>query len=285
MLKIFVGLLEYLPLWIFIRTLSLLEYNKRVKIGGFILGYAVRTIPRYKNRILQNIAQIYPNLSEIEKNNFLKEFSQNLGLTFTEFLFNDDFHANQRIDIEHQEQLNEILTAKKINQPVIIVSGHFGPWEAVRALLKRHGMETGALYRRSKNIFYQPYHHKAISAGGEPLFQAGRKGTGALIRHLKKGGIVCIMIDQAVSDGHYMDFMGQPAKTTLSVANMAIRYNALLIPAYAIRTSNKKSIQVILEPSIPFNKPIEMTKKINKSLGDQINSNPTQWYWVHNRWK
>ena len=36
--------------------------------------------------------------------------------------------------------MSEILEAAKINRPVLIVSGHIGPWEAVRALLRRNGV-------------------------------------------------------------------------------------------------------------------------------------------------
>mgnify|MGYP001401205124 FL=1 len=173
----------------------------------------------------------------------------------------------------------------KNNQPVIIVSGHFGPWEAVRAVLRKNGLEAGAVYRKSRNIFYQPYHHKTISAGGSPLFQTGRKGTGEMIRYLKTGGIICLMIDQSVSDGHYFDFLGKPAKTSLAVANLAIKYNAILVPAYAVRGKDKASIQVELESPIPITMPKDMTEKVLHGLEKKVLANPTQWYWVHNRWK
>ncbi len=269
----------------FIQTIGLFNYSQRAQIGGPIIAFTIRSIPRYRNRVLKNLNFIFPHLSRKEKNDFLKDFSKNLGITFTEFLFNEEFHANQKIVFQNPKQLDEIHEAVRKNQPIIIVSGHFGPWEAVRAALKRNGLETGAIYRKSKNRFYQPHHHRAISAGGTPIFQAGRKGTGAMIRYLRRGGIVCIMIDQAVSDGHYLDFLGKPAKTTLAIANLAIRYKALLVPAYAMREVGINSIQVIVEPSIPFGTPEEMTKQVNESLTEKIRSHPTHWYWVHNRWK
>ena len=106
-----------------------------------------------------------------------------------------------------------------------------------------------------------------------------------MIKYLKQGGVVCMMIDQAVSEGKYIDFMGIPAKTSFAIANIAIKYNALIIPAYAIRTENNEPIQVRIEPSINIREPFKIIKKLNKSLENIIREYPSQWYWVHNRWK
>ena len=285
MWKIFIGIIEYLPLWLFIKIIGLFRYKTRIKIGSIVIAFAIRSIPKFRNRVFENLGLIFPNLSKNEKRTFLKEFSENLGTTFTEFLFNDDFHHKQEIDLKDPRKLDPIRSAVKNNQPVIIVSGHFGPWEAVRAILRKNGLEAGAVYRKSRNIFYEPYHNKTISAGGTPIFQTGRKGTGEMVRYLKTGGIICLMIDQSVSDGHYLDFLGKPAKTSLAVANLAIKYNAILVPAYATRKKDKASIQVELESPIPITVPREMTKKILSGLSKRIMASPTHWYWVHNRWK
>ena len=82
-----------------------------------------------------------------------------------------------------------------------------------------------------------------------------------------------------------MDFMGIPAKTSFAIANIATKYNALIIPAYAIRTESNELIQVIIEPSINIREPSKIIEKLNKSLENIVSKYPSQWYWVHNRWK
>ena len=281
----FLSFLEYIPFWLFIRIMKFFNFNTRIFISAKVIGFIIRNTPKYKKRVLKNLKLIYPKMSDLEKNNFLKKFSQNLGLTFSEFLFNEEYHKYQTIKFQNNSKITEILEASKINRPVLIVSGHIGPWEAVRALLRRNGIETAAIYRKSKNVFYQPYHHKTIEAGGKPIFQVGRRGTSAMIKFLKKGGIVCMMIDQAVSEGKYMEFMGIPAKTSFAIANIAIKYNALIIPAYAIRKKEDEPIQVIIEPSLRTEEPYKIIEKLNKSLESIVRKYPSQWYWVHNRWK
>ena len=281
----FISFLEYIPFWLFIRIMKFLNFNTRIFISAKVIGFIIRHAPKYKKRVLKNLKLIYPKMSDLEKNNFLMKFSQNLGSTFSEFLFNEEYHKYQNIKFQKNSDITEILEAFKINRPVLIVSGHIGPWEAVRALLRRNGVETAAIYRKSKNVFYQPYHHKTIEAGGKPIFQVGRRGTSAMIKFLKKGGVVCMMIDQAVSEGKYIDFMGIPAKTSFAIANIAIKYNALIIPAYAIRKKENEPIQVIIEPSLKISDPFKIIEKLNKSLENIIKEYPSQWYWVHNRWK
>ena len=281
----FTSFLEYIPFWFFIRIMKFLNFNTRICISAKVISFIIRNTPKYKKRVLKNLKLIYPKMSDFERKSFLRKFSQNLGLTFSEFLFNEEYHKHLNIKFENHSEMSEILKAIKIKRPVLIVSGHIGPWEAVRALLRKNGVETAAIYRKSRNVFYQPYHHKSIEAGGKPIFQVGRKGTSEMIRFLKKGGVVCMMIDQAVSEGKYMDFMGIPAKTSFAIANIATKYNALIIPAYAIRTDSNEIIQVIIEPSLNIREPSKIIEKLNKSLENIVCKYPSQWYWVHNRWK
>ena len=279
-----ISFLEYCPFWIFIRIMKLFKFRSRISISSKIISFVLRNTPKYKKRVFNNLSLIYPKMSDFEKNKFLQNFSNNLGLTFSEFLFNEEYHKYQNVKLKDDSQITEIIEAVKINRPVLIVSGHIGPWEAVRALFKRNGIETAAVYRKSKNIFYQPYHHNSIEAGGKPIFQVGRSGTTAMIKFLKQGGVVCMMIDQAVSEGKYIDFMGFPAKTSLAIASIAIKYNALIIPAYALR-KNENLVEIQIEQSINLSNPSKIMKELNVSLENIIIKYPSQWYWIHNRWK
>ena len=91
-------------------------------------------------------------------------------------------------------------------------------------------------------------HLKAIKLGGEPIFSTGLSGTKRMVKHLKTGGIVAIMLDQAAIDGEFFDFLGVPAKTTTSVAKIALKLDALVVPSYAIRSESSESINVYFDP-------------------------------------
>ena len=167
----------------------------------------------------------------------------------------------------------------------MIISGHLGPWEAVRAVLKMNNLTSGAIYKKNRNQFYETLHLNAIKSGGQPVFATGLSGTKKMIKYLKSGGIVAVMLDQAASDGEFFNFLGVPAKTTTSIAKIALSVNALVVPAYAIRDISSQDINVFFENPIKSQNYQEMTAKLTQSIEKRVLANPTQWYWLHRRWK
>ena len=78
--------------------------------------------------------------------------------------------------------------------------------------------------------------------------------------------------------------MGLPAKTSFAIASIAIKYNALIIPAYALR-KNEQLVEIQIEPSVTLSNPTKIMGELNLSLESIITKYPSQWYWIHNRWK
>ena len=180
-----------------------------------------------------------------------------------------------------------IKALKKANaagKGAIIVSGHFGQWEAVRAVLRMNGMESGAIIRTHKNPHYARRIRAGIEAGGKPILSTGRAGTLALVRHLRSGGIISILLDEKHHEGVRLPFLGIDALTSLSAAELALKYDLPMIPAYGIRIDDGNAVQVIFESPIKHTNSVEMTRVFNDSLSARILADPDQWYWLLGRW-
>ena len=275
---------EIIPFYFIIIALNILPFESRVYWGGQVCSLILPLVRSFYERVDKNLKLIYPNWSHQKRKEFIKENSKMIGKSFVELMFNKEFqHRSHRIKYNKKE-LMPLIAAKKINQPIIIISGHIGSWEAVRAVLKNYDLTSAALYQRNRNVFYERLHLKAIKEGGEPIFEVGRSGTRKMITLIKSGGVVALMIDQAVKGGQYFKFLGLPAKTSTAIAEISMKYDAMLIPAYGIRTDNS-------DIKVTFDKPIELksvsyiTKEMNLSLEKRIIEAPTQWYWPHRRWK
>ena len=106
-----------------------------------------------------------------------------------------------------------------------------------------------------------------------------------MVKYLKKGGIVAVMLDQATSDGEFFDFLGVPAKTATSIAKIALKLNALVVPSYAVRSRKNHSISIYFEEPIGHTTYQEMTSKLTQSIENRVVTDPEQWYWLHKRWK
>jgi KDO2-lipid IV(A) lauroyltransferase len=136
-----------------------------------------------------------------------------------------------------------------------------------------------------KNKAFNAHYIRAIAQYGEPMFPRGRAGLGDMVRHLKSGGMLGMVIDQAMQHGEAMIFLGKPARTALSAAELALKYGALLVPSYAIRQPDGLSFRIIVEPPIPASDARTMTQALCDSLSARVVRHPDQWFWIHRRWK
>ena len=82
-----------------------------------------------------------------------------------------------------------------------------------------------------------------------------------------------------------LPFLGHPARTALSAAELALRLKADLIPFFATRLPDGVSFRVELDAPIPPSDPETMTLAITRALETRILAHPGQWFWVHRRWK
>ena len=214
-----------------------------------------------------------------------KEVGRNTALTLSELLMNDDYKRRKKLISANGDGFKVLKEAKANGQGAIIVSAHFGQWEAIRHHLADNNMETGALYRKNNNPFYERLFLKSIKYGGLPIIARGDKGNISMIRHLKKGGFLALLVDQDSHSGKPIKFLGQAARTTTGPAELALRYNLPLVPVFAVRQLNGRNIKLEYEEPIKHTDPIKMTNEINIRIGKRILKNPEQWYWLHNRWK
>jgi KDO2-lipid IV(A) lauroyltransferase len=234
-------------------------------------------------RATGNLALIRPELAPRARRRLARGVARNAGATLATIWFNPDFAATLA-DVEAEGPgLAALRAARAEGRGAVIVSGHFGRWEAIRHVLRREGLEVGAIYRPNNNPHYEPLFRAGIEAGGRPIVPKGRAGNRQMLRHLKGGGIMAILPDQAVSAGVDLPFLGHPARTSLAPAELALRYGAPLLPAFAPVEQGR--VRVILEAPIPPGPPEAMMTAFNARLGAWVGRHPEQWHWFHRRWK
>ena len=85
--------------------------------------------------------------------------------------------------------------------------------------------------------------------------------------------------------GLSLSFFGKTAYTATSVAQMAIKYDALLIPFFAERQSDGFNFKLHFDKPIVHSKPEKMTQQLNDLLEQRVRTKMDQWLWTHQRWK
>ena len=262
-----------------------LPYATRVRLMGWLVENIVSPLAGYPKRIRANLAHVLPDLPEAEIARLCKAVPNNAGRTLIELYSGKDFvnsAVHAAITGPGYDALNQ---ARAEGRPVILVTGHFGNYDVSRAALVAKGHNMGALYRKMSNPYFNAHYVKSISTIGTPMFEQGRKGMAQMVRHIKNGGVLGILTDLHAHGGTRLNFFDKPAITSLITAELALKYNAALIPIYAVRQENGLDFEIIIQAEIPHSDPETMTQAVNDGLEALVRENMHQWFWIHLRWK
>lgn len=262
-----------------------LPYRWRVPFAGWAVSRIVAPLAGYRRRIRTNLAHILPDLAPAEVERIVRAVPDNVGRTLIEIYSGPEFIARAVSHPLTGPGVAALEAAHKAGRPVILVTGHFGNYDASRAALIARGYRVGALYNPMKNRYFNAHYVRAISRIGTPLFPRGKKGLADMVRHLRSGGMLGLLVDQSMSHGAPLTFFGKTALTALSAAELALKYDALVIPTYAVRQADGLSFEITVEAPIPEDTPAVMTQALNDSLETIVRRNLDQWFWIHRRWK
>ena len=268
-----------------IAVLLALPYRWRVPLCGWVMARVIAPIAGYDIRVRDNLALILPDLPQADVRRMMRAVPNNVGRTLIEIYSGPEFVARTTAEPLTGPGVAALDAAHAAGRPVILVTGHFGNYDASRAALIARGFRVGALYRPMRDAAFNAHYLAAISGVGTPVFPRGRQGLGQMVRFLKGGGMLGMLIDQHMSHGAALTFFGHPAKTALSAAELALKYDALVVPTYGVRRADGLTFDIIVEAPIPHGTPEAMTQALNDSLEALVRRHPDQWFWIHRRWK
>lgn len=262
-----------------------LPYRWRVPFAGWAVSRLVAPLAGYGRRVRANLAHACPELPEAEVARLARAVPANFGRALIEIYSGPAFAARVAREPIRGPGAAALQEAHEHGRPVLLVTGHFGNYDAPRAALIARGYRVGGLYNPMRNGYFNAHYVRAISRIGTPVFPRGRQGLADMIRFLRGGGMLGIVIDQYMRLGAPLTFFGKIAPTALSAAEMALKYDALVVPIYGIRRPDGLSFDIVAEAPIPHTDPETMTQALNDSLEAQVRAHMDQWLWIHRRWK
>jgi KDO2-lipid IV(A) lauroyltransferase len=260
---------------------------------GEIIGKYFGPLFRKKTIAKKNILIAFPDLNENSINEMIERMWKNIGRIFGEYIHINKFSIIdlKKIKIGFANKNNfEIL--KKNNKPIVFFSGHFANFELMAKCLQELGFNIGAIYRPLNNIFLNPIMEFIRKKYICPIqIEKGSNGTKKLIKHISTNSPLALMIDQRLSSSIRVPFFNQPASTTTTPAQLAIKYDALLIPVF-LKRLEKTNFEFFIEEPLIINRTSDYDKDIfnitqimNKKIEEFIKKDPAHWLWSHDRWK
>ena len=285
-MKKIIYFIEFVFVYIFFIFFKLLGYKISSNLG-YLIGKLFGPMFRSKRSIVENLKKSNISL----KQNYTQVASNvlgNYGRVFSEYPFLKNFRngeLNNFIEIDGKNHLENIRKEKK---RVVFVSGHFNNFELMAMQIERLGIELSAIYRPLNNIFLNKSMEKIRTKYiCKNQIKKGRAGTRQIIKNLKKGCSIALMIDQRVREGSKVKFFGNLATTTTIPAQLIKKYKCEVVPIYIERKKKYYFKMRISKPiKVSSKKTTEdITLYLNTILEKMILINPEQWIWTHDRWK
>ena len=264
-----------------------------IDIASAIGGSISRTIGPFlkvSKRATDNLRLAFPEKSESEIITIVRGMWDNLGRLAAEyphlckFVVDDEDSRVEYIGGEHIDLL------KKNGNSAIFFSGHIGNWELLSLGAIKHGITVDRVYREANNRLVEWLYKSGRAAVKGALIPKGPTGARALLKSLKGGRHLFMLIDQKMNDGIPSPFFGRDVMTAPALAELALRYDCPLIPTRITRLGGARfrltifpPIKLIRTDSHQADVAANMDQ-VNALIEKWVRDKPEQWLWLHNRW-
>lgn len=287
-------LLVYLGVRALTALFQAFPIDQNLRTARFMGSCWFYLIRRHRLRAEQNLRASYGHkMSDKQIRQTARRSMQQMVMMAMEVIFTprliNEYTWPRYVRMDHvQSGMRHFLLGK----PAIMVTGHYGNWELLGYLLGAFGMKVVAVMRPLDNPYLNDYLVRMLRRGGlKLLYKKGMTQTADQV--LQNGGAICFIADQdAGRKGLFVDFFGRKASTYKSVGLLAIRYQAPIIVGFARRTSHRfryeLAVNRVIEPHEWQNRPDELqwiTQQYTRAIEQFVRQDPSQYLWVHRRWK
>ncbi|MFY0680273.1 MAG: lysophospholipid acyltransferase family protein [Thalassovita sp.] len=267
------------------RSILALPYRARVRMMGWVVSWVIAPLAGYPKRVIANLDLAWPSLPDAEKKRLARAVPNNFGRTLIEIYSGAEYKEHLAQTPLEGPGVDALQEAHAAGRPIILVSGHFGNHDAIRATVSDRFSPVGALYRPLGNSYINAHWENAVQGIASPAFARGRRGLAEMVKYLRQGNIIALLVDQYVQEGADLTFFGKQARTTLSAAELALKYDALFLPVFGLRKADGIGFHPILQEPIAHSTAVQMAQEMNDRLEEMVRQHPEQWFWVHRRWK
>jgi KDO2-lipid IV(A) lauroyltransferase len=193
------------------------------------------------------------------------------------------------LEVRGREHVERSMAA---GRGALLVTAHIGNWEL-------HGVAHGLLFGPI-HVLARPLDNTLLDrrlcalrtmAGNTVIYK--QRALARILRALREGGAVAILIDQNVQpgDGIFVDFFGRPAATTTVAAALAVKTGCALVPCRTELLPDGR-YRIGYDPVVEWSPSGDrqadvacLTQRLTRTIEDWVRETPAQWLWMHRRWK
>jgi len=228
-----------------------------------------------------------------ERHKIIRQCFENVGMSMMDLIYYSQFPSlvHEKFTIHGRHYLDQALAQ---NKGVIIITAHFGNFCLMMMELAQLGYKTNCIIRKPRDpAVAEAIYENMTRVGVKPIYSIpAPRSVQQSLKALRQNEILFVLLDQnfGSSGGVYVNFFGRQAATATGPIVMANRTGAPILMVFTIR--DKDRYRIIIDPPFDIERKDneeEMVhsnvQKITNIIEKYIRLYPTEWGWMHRRWK
>ncbi|HEX8790367.1 MAG TPA: lysophospholipid acyltransferase family protein [Polyangiaceae bacterium] len=256
---------------------------------GAVLGWLAGSVLRIRRGHVEQAMRV-AGVEQPERT--ARAFYAELGVSAVEFLWlalrGPKALSHVEMEARSRVRWDEALA---MNRGVVVAASHTGNWDLAACAVARECellVVTKHLSVRWLDRFWQ----STRTALGVRLADAAG-ALGHAKEMLRRGGAVAMMIDQAPTSARHAvtaEFLGAAAHADRAPAALAAASGAPLVVAASHRDGRGRQVLEVLDVLVPPRRASRAwveraTRAATRALDAFVRRHPSQWLWLHRRWK
>jgi KDO2-lipid IV(A) lauroyltransferase len=283
--------LEHAFVWLLAWVLRLLPRRVAHALGLAVGRLVYRLHARLRRVGERNLEMAFPEKTPAERAQLLRGVFASLGHLLAELPRIPSYTAQTVSRVAVHENLENFLDAERRGKGVLFLTAHIGGWEVGAAMHSLLGHPLHVVMRPLDNPRLDRLARELRCCHGNRVIEKHNFARGAM-QALKRGETVGVLMDTNMTppEGIFCDFFGIKACTTSAIARLALHTGAAVVPAFTLWDEEQHRYRIHFEPMIEMihgsdDDVAANTQRFNDVIEAAIRRHPSQWLWVHRRWK
>lgn len=275
-----------------IRTSAVVPRSSWLSFCGFLGVIACRFARQTRHLMLRHIALVFPEKTPAQVRQMARDTFRMLGKNAGDVLRTSNVRTLAELEkfmvldgYEHFE------AAQARGKGIVFITGHIGAFDLQVTYMALRGLKPNVVGTPLKDERLNDLLWGFRNAYGAIAIERGKE-TFRMLKVLKSGGSVALLIDQDTRvKSRFVNFFGMPAATPVGATILALKTGAAVVPTCIyLGEDNLQHMEIM--PEIPLritgDEEADMvynTQLYTTAIEDMIRRHPTQWVWMHERWK
>jgi len=261
--------------------------------GALIAAIAHAALGRLRRVGLRNLALAFPAMPASERELVLRLEYRHLGWLLAEFCQMSTYSPGFAGRFIRYEGLEHYLGARDRGNGVLVLTGHLGAWELSSFYHSLAGYPMGMVIRRLDNPLVDALVNRIRCQHGNRVLHKDDFARG-LLAAMRGGETVGILMDTNMTppQGLFVPFFGVVACTASGLARVALKTGAAVLPGFLLWEESERQYVLRFSPELALTDTgdaeadtADNTARFTAVLEEAIRKYPSQWLWMHRRWK